>query len=130
MAEWIETLIAALLIIGGVFVLIGSIGLVKLPDFFTRLHAPTKATTLGIGSVLLASMLVHTLREGSISIHELVISLFLFITAPISAHMLAKAALHRRVEHLQGGHSSDSRERAERQLPGDAPLQDGTEPSN
>ncbi|ASP37454.1 Na+/H+ antiporter subunit G [Bacterioplanes sanyensis] len=130
MAEWIEILVSALLIIGGIFVLIGSIGLVKLPDFFTRLHAPTKATTLGIGSVLLASMVVHTLHEGSVSIHELVISLFLFITAPISAHMLAKAALHRQVEHLQGSDARDHRERAERQLPGDAPLENDAEASN
>ncbi|WP_430460391.1 Na+/H+ antiporter subunit G [Thalassolituus sp. LLYu03] len=88
---------AVLLLIGGFFVFIGSVGLIKLPDFYTRLHAPTKATTLGIGSVLLASMLLTTLRDGGFSVHELVISLFLFITAPVSAHMMAKAALHKHI---------------------------------
>ena len=88
---------AVLLLIGGFFVFIGSVGLIKLPDFYTRLHAPTKATTLGIGSVLLASMLLTTLRDGGFSVHELVISLFLFITAPVSAYMMAKASLHKHI---------------------------------
>lgn len=122
MTEWIEILVSILLIIGGTFIVIGSFGLAKLPDFYTRLHAPTKATTLGIGSVLMASMVVHTINDGSVSIHEVVISLFLFITAPISAHMLSKAALHRRVEHLQSSLSSHNRDKAARQLPGDAEL--------
>lgn len=94
-------LVAGWLIMGGFFVFVGSLGLAKLPDFFTRLHAPTKATTLGIGSVLVASMLVTSVREGGFSVYELVISLFLFITAPVSAHMMAKAALHKKISMLE-----------------------------
>lgn len=94
-------LVAGWLILGGFFVFVGSLGLAKLPDFFTRLHAPTKATTLGIGSVLVASMLVTSVREGGFSVYELVISLFLFITAPVSAHMMAKAALHKKTGMLE-----------------------------
>ncbi|WP_420592417.1 Na+/H+ antiporter subunit G [Bacterioplanoides sp.] len=94
-------LVAGWLIMGGFFVFVGSLGLAKLPDFFTRLHAPTKATTLGIGSVLVASMLVTSVREGGFSVYELVISLFLFITAPVSAHMMAKAALHKKIGMLE-----------------------------
>lgn len=99
--DLLNYLVAGWLIIGGFFVLVGSLGLAKLPDFFTRLHAPTKATTLGIGSVLVASMLMTSVRDGGFSVYEVVISLFLFITAPVSAHMMAKAALHKRIAMLE-----------------------------
>lgn len=89
-----EWLVIILLVIGSFFLLVGSIGLVRLPDFFSRLHAPTKASTLGIGSILAASALYFSAAKTGLSVKELVITLFLFITAPITAHMLAKAALH------------------------------------
>ena len=92
-----EWLVAVLLVIGGLFILIGAFGMVKLPDLYTRLHAPTKATTLGIGCILLAAMLMRWAGDEGFGIHELVISLFLFITAPVSAYMIAKAALHLRI---------------------------------
>lgn len=95
---WTELLVSFLIISGAVFALLGSIGLARLPDFFSRLHAPTKATTLGVGSMLIASSLYFSIRGAGLSLHELLIALFLFITAPISAHLLAKAALH-----LDGG---------------------------
>ncbi len=91
----LDLLLAALIVIGTGFALIGSYGLAKLSDFFKRLHGPTKASTLGVGCVLLASMLFFTLRPGAtgVSLHELLITLFIFMTAPISAHLLVKAAL-------------------------------------
>lgn len=92
----LEALIALLLVIGGAFCLIGSIGLVRFRDFFQRLHAPTKSSTLGVGGVLLASMLWHW-GLGQWALRELLITLFLFITAPVSANLLAQAALHLRV---------------------------------
>ena len=100
-SDLLNYLVAGWLILGGFFVFVGSLGLAKLPDFFTRLHAPTKATTLGIGSVLVASMLMTSVRDGGFSVYELVISLFLFITAPVSAHMMAKAALHKKIRMLE-----------------------------
>lgn len=90
----VELLIAALIVVGGFFLLVGSFGLVKLPEIMMRLHAPTKATTLGVGSVLVASMLYFFVQNGSPTIHELVITLFLFLTAPITANFVAKAHLH------------------------------------
>ncbi|MCU7372546.1 Na+/H+ antiporter subunit G [Paucibacter sp. O1-1] len=91
----LQALVAALLVIGGVFSLVGAIGLLRFPDFFMRLHAPTKASTLGVGGVLLASLLIHW-AQGDHGLHELLITLFIFITAPVSANLLAKAALHQR----------------------------------
>lgn len=87
----IEIATSVLLLVGSFFVLVGAIGLVRLPDFFMRLHAPTKATTLGIGGMLLASML-YSLQYGPHP-NELLITLFLFLTAPVSASMLAKVGL-------------------------------------
>lgn len=90
---WISLIVVALIAIGALFVLVGSIGLVRLPDLYMRLHAPTKATTLGIGGLLLASMAVGWL-DGRAGVHELLITLLLFVTAPVSANMIAKAAIH------------------------------------
>jgi multicomponent K+:H+ antiporter subunit G len=88
-----EILTSFLILVGAGFALVGSIGLARLPDFFTRLHGPTKATTLGVGSVVIASLIHSSAVAGTLSLRELAISLFLFITAPVSAHLLAKAAL-------------------------------------
>ncbi|WP_076068392.1 Na+/H+ antiporter subunit G [Sphingomonas montana] len=91
----VDGMLAGLILLGGAFVLIGSWGLVRLPTTMERLHGPTKATTLGLGSLLLASVGYALARHGIWSAHELLIALFLFITAPISANMIAKVHLHR-----------------------------------
>jgi multicomponent K+:H+ antiporter subunit G len=91
-----EIVVSLLILIGAFFTLVGSIGLVKLPDFFMRLHGPTKATTLGVGSILVASTLYYFVFEDTLSLHEILITLFLFITSPVSAHLMAKAALHKK----------------------------------
>ena len=93
----LDALVSFFLVLGGCFALAGSIGLVRLRDFYMRLHAPTKATTLGVGGMLVASML-HFAGEGAFGVRELLITLFLFVSAPVSANVLAKAALHRKVE--------------------------------
>ena len=83
------------LIIGSGFVLVGVIGLLKFNDPMTRLHAPTKVGTIGIGMLLLASI-IHSYDIGEPSTHELLIMAFLFVTAPISANFIAKVNIHRR----------------------------------
>lgn len=92
-----EGLLALLVVAGATFTFLGSLGLARLPDFYTRLHAPTKATTLGVGALLFASAIYFSLSGDGLSVHEILVSLFLFITAPISAHLLARAALHRKL---------------------------------
>lgn len=87
--------VAALILVGAAFALIGSWGLVQLPTTMERLHGPTKATTLGLGALLVASVVYFRTQHGVWTAHELLISLFLFITAPISANMIAKVHLHR-----------------------------------
>lgn len=83
------------LVIGSGFVLVGVIGLLKFNDPMTRLHAPTKVGTVGIGMLLLASV-VHSFDIGEPSTHELLIMAFLFVTAPITANFIAKVNIHRR----------------------------------
>lgn len=98
MTEWI---ISILLLLGGSFVLVGSIGLIKMPDFFMRLHGPTKATTLGMASLLIAAMIFFSRTEAGLSVKEILISLFLLLTAPISAYMLIKSAIHHKLESIE-----------------------------
>ncbi|AOY96711.1 Na+/H+ antiporter subunit G [Cupriavidus sp. USMAA2-4] len=93
-----ELAACALLLIGSVFILVGSLGLYRLPDFFMRLHGPTKSTTLGVGGVVAGSVVAFSSQGAGLSLHELLITAFLFLTAPISAHMLAKAALQQRLK--------------------------------
>ena len=88
-----DILISVSLVIGAAFVLIGSYGLIKLDRPMKRLHAPTKAGTLGVGGILLASML-HSFAYGEGSLHELLVLAFLFVTAPISAQFIAKVHIH------------------------------------
>lgn len=112
-----ELVLCALLLIGGLFVLVGSIGLLRLQDLYVRLHAPTKATTLGLGGILLGSMLYMYHLQGYVSINELLITLFLVITAPVTAHILAKAAMHHNVKVMQRTRNQHYIESARMQLP-------------
>lgn len=93
-----EILISFALVVSGIFGFVGSYGLIKLKDTVQRLHAPTKATTLGVGGVLIASILYFFAATDYISFHELLITLFLFLTAPITANFIAKAYLARKVK--------------------------------
>ena len=93
----VEAIVCVLLLTGSLFTLIGAIGLARLPDFFMRLHGPTKSTTLGVGGVVLASVVQFTSLRELTSLHEVLIPAFLFLTAPISAHMLAKTGIQQRV---------------------------------
>ena len=100
MSHVTEVLLSFLVLAGAAFTFIGSLGLFRLRDFYTRLHGPTKATTLGVGCLLVASSIFFSVTGEGLSLHEILVSLFLFITAPISAHLLAKAALHRKLPSL------------------------------
>ena len=96
----IDILLSLLILTGAIFTFIGSLGLARLQDFYTRLHGPTKATTLGVGCLLIASAVYFSVRDDGVSLHEVLVTLFLFITAPVSAHLLGKAALHLKAKSL------------------------------
>lgn len=98
MNPYLEILIAFHIVMGAFFIVVGSYGLIKFPDLMSRLHGPSKATTLGVGGCLIASMLHVAAIEGRLSIQELLITFFLFLTAPVTAHFVAKAHLHTQVD--------------------------------
>ena len=92
---WLDLLLSLLVLAGAGFSLIGSYGLAKLSSFLLRLHGPTKSTTLGVGCVLLSSALWFSATGDNLSIRELLVAVFLFMTAPVSAQLLAQAAAKR-----------------------------------
>ena len=94
MSTFAEYAVSALLLVGGAFTLIGAIGLARLPGFYTRLHGPTKATTVGVGAIVVSSVIYFSTLGRGIGIEEVLITAFLFMTAPVSANFLAKAAMH------------------------------------
>jgi multicomponent K+:H+ antiporter subunit G len=90
----IEALVSAMVLAGAAFTLLGSIGLLRMKDVFQRMHAPTKATTLGVGLILLAASIASSLDAQTLSLHQILIGILLFVTAPVSAWMIARVALH------------------------------------
>lgn len=92
---WAAVPIALLLLIGAGLALAGSIGLVTLRSFYDRMHAPTLGTTLGIGSILVASMLYFSVLQTRFVLHEILIAAFMVVTTPVTLMLLARAALYR-----------------------------------
>jgi multicomponent K+:H+ antiporter subunit G len=92
---WAALPAAVLLILGGLFTVIGSLGLARLGEFFQRMHGPSMGNTLGTGCVLIASILVSTALANRPVVHELLITVFIVTTAPMTAMLLMRAAVHR-----------------------------------
>lgn len=93
MSGTLQILLFALLAIGSFFAFLGAFSLIKLSSFLRRLHGPTKASTMGVGCILLASIVFHTFYGTGLHPRELLIMVFLFLTAPVSAHMMSRATL-------------------------------------
>nr|WP_298056359.1 monovalent cation/H(+) antiporter subunit G [uncultured Halomonas sp.] len=92
---WISLPVTLLLLLGSLIVLIGAIGLVRLPHFFQRIHGPAITVTLGAGCILIASMLFFTALQSRLVIHELLITAFILLTAPVVAMLLMRTAVYR-----------------------------------
>jgi multicomponent K+:H+ antiporter subunit G len=92
---WAALLVALLLFVGASIILIGALGLLRLRTFYQRIHGPAILITLGAGCVLLASMLYFTVAQARLVIHEVIISAFLLMTAPVVSMLLMRAAVYR-----------------------------------
>ena len=92
---FVATIVAVLVVLGAALALIGSIGLLRLGSFYERIHAPTIGTTLGGGLTLIASMLLFSTLESRPVLHEIVITVFMVVTTPVTYMLLLGAALHR-----------------------------------
>lgn len=87
--------VSALLLVGGLLTMIGCIGLLRLNNFFQRMHSPTLGTTLGTGSILIASMVYFSVLETRPVLNELLIAVFLTLTTPVTFVLLVRAARYR-----------------------------------
>lgn len=85
-----EILAYGLMLVGVIFTFIAALGVLRLPDLFMRMHANTKSATLGVGFIMLGAAVYF--GEVTITVRALAVVLFLIITAPISSHLLARAA--------------------------------------
>ena len=92
---WAALPAAFLLVCGGLLTVIGSLGLLRLREFYARIHAPTMGSTLGAGCVLIASMLTSSALAERPVIHELLITVLILITSPVTAMLLMRAAMFR-----------------------------------
>lgn len=92
---WAEILTAVFAVAGAAFAAIGSFGLVKVPTFFRRIHAPTLGATLGVWCITLATVVYFSVQGRSLFLHALLIALFVALTAPVTTIFLMRAALFR-----------------------------------
>ncbi|HRP76177.1 MAG TPA: monovalent cation/H(+) antiporter subunit G [Rhodocyclaceae bacterium] len=92
---WAAVPVALLLVLGGLITVIGALGLARLQHFYQRIHGPAITITLGAGCILAASMLYFTVNQARPVIHELLISAFILMTAPVVAMMIMRAAVYR-----------------------------------
>src|SRR5690606_32444949 len=95
---WAAVATALCVVVGAGLALIGSLGLLRLPNFYQRLHAPTLGTTLGAGAILIGSMIFFSALGTRLAVHEILIGIFVTITTPVSFILLLKATRHRGVE--------------------------------
>lgn len=93
--NWAAALVIFFLLLGSVIIVIGTLGLLRLRDFFQRIHGPAITITLGSGAILIASMILFTSTSQRLVIHELLITAFVFLTAPLGAMMVMRAAVYR-----------------------------------
>lgn len=95
MPAWAALLVAFLLLAGAGLTLIGSVGLLRLKNFYQRVHAPTLGTTLGAGGVLLASIVFFSILQTRPVLHEILLTVFVTVTTPVSLMLLVRAARSR-----------------------------------
>lgn len=96
---WAAVPVAVLLVLGGLITVIGTLGLVRLKDFYQRIHGPAITITLGAGCILVASMVYFTVAQSRLVVHELLISVFVLMSAPVVAMLIMRAAVYRDLRH-------------------------------
>ncbi|SFE28048.1 monovalent cation/H(+) antiporter subunit G [Alteribacillus iranensis] len=104
-------MIGVLVLIGALLSLISAIGVIRLPDVYTRLHASTKAATLGVMCILLALFLFFGLVDGYVSARILLAILFVFATAPVGGHLISRAAHNTGVSLWESSTQDDLRKK-------------------
>lgn len=103
---WVALPVSLLLVLGGFITVVGALGLMRLPNFYQRIHGPAIAVTRGAGCILIASMLYFTAQQSRPVIHEVIITAFVLMTAPVVAMLIMRAAVYRDLR--DGRHASHS----------------------
>lgn len=104
---WLSLIISALIVLSGIVSLIGTIGLVRLKHFYSRMHAPTLGNTLGVFSMLVACSLVASFTTQKLLIYPLIISVLLVVTSPVTAILLMRAAIKRELAERRATYAPD-----------------------
>ena len=112
---WAALLTALLVLIGAAVTLIGTLGLLRLGNFYARVHAPTLGTTLGMASILAGSALCFSALEARPVVHEILIAVFVTLTTPVTLMLLVRAALYR--DRTEGSREVPAAETAEELIP-------------
>ena len=92
---WLEIIVAILVLAGAGLALLGSTGLLRLPTYFERVHAPSIIATLGCWLIMHGTVLYFSVADHSLALHALLIAVFVAITVPIMSIFLMRAALFR-----------------------------------
>ncbi|RFB15118.1 Na+/H+ antiporter subunit G [Bacillus sp. HNG] len=97
MTEMLKILFAVMILFGALLSILSAIGIVRLPDVYTRNHAVSKSATLGVLSILLGTFLYFWIIEGYMNFRVILGFVFLFMTSPVSGHLISRAAYNSKV---------------------------------
>lgn len=100
---WAALVISLLLVVAGVFAVTGSLGLLRLPHFYSRIHAPTLANTLSAFCLVVSILIMASFVQQRFVVHSLLVSFFLIITSPVTAMLLMRAAIKRELRRRASG---------------------------
>ena len=92
---WAAIVIAFFLVVGGFLTLVGCIGLVRFKSFYERVHAPTLGSSFGAGGILIASIIFFSILQSKPILHEVLITVFVIVTTPVTLMLLSRAVIHR-----------------------------------
>lgn len=120
---WAAIIVAFFLLLGASLTLVGAVGFLRLPTFYERIHAPTLATSWGIGGIMIASMVFFSLATSSLVLHEILVGIFVTVTTPVTFMLLARAALHR--DRSEGNGNAPDKRLANAALAKTAPDETG-----
>lgn len=121
---WVAIPFVFFLLLGSLVALIGTLGLLRLPNFYQRIHGPAITITLGTGSILIASMIYFTGLQSRLVIHELLITLFVFLTAPVTSMLIMRAAVYRDLRRTQRNKKASDAEKTIETLDSTKDLKD------
>jgi multicomponent Na+:H+ antiporter subunit G len=121
-----DILVSLMLWAGAVFTLLGALGTLRMPDLFTRLQASTKAGTLGVTCIMVAAG-IHFL-DLAVGVRAFLVVAFLFLTAPVAAHIIARAAHFTRVPLWERNVIDELGDTRRKPLTPEAPATPGTVP--